>query len=199
MNKFVKLPLFLATVALIAGAALASVNYFTLPIITLREQMALDAGYLELLEIDESKYASLNRVPESGTIAAAAELSAKGIIDYVMYENKSDDSLFGIVYNGLVSGHKNNTIVFQVGFKGGIFAGYNNVSNQETPTYGGVFLNDLDDIITGLPADDEAAFLTALNQYKTDNSLSVTNTERNLVPALWAAASHYISLLEDAS
>ncbi|HPN61113.1 MAG TPA: hypothetical protein PLO88_03150 [Bacilli bacterium] len=199
MNKFVKLPLFLATVALIAGAALASVNYFTLPIITLREQMALDAGYLELLEIDESKYASLNRVPESGTIAAAAELSAKGIIDYVMYENKSDDSLFGIVYNGLVSGHKNNTIVFQVGFKGGIFAGYNNVSNQETPTYGGVYLNDLDDIITGLPADDEAAFLTALNQYKTDNSLSVTNTERNLVPALWAAASHYISLLEDAS
>jgi hypothetical protein len=161
--------------------------------------MALDAGYLELLEIDESKYASLNRVPESGTIAAAAELSAKGIIDYVMYENKSDDSLFGIVYNGLVSGHKNNTIVFQVGFKGGIFAGYNNVSNQETPTYGGVYLNDLDDIITGLPADDEAAFLTALNQYKTDNSLSVTNTERNLVPALWAAASHYISLLEDAS
>lgn len=199
MNKFVKLPLFLATVALIAGVALASVNYFTLPIITLREQMALDAGYLELLEIDESKYASLNRVPESGTIAAAAELSAKGIIDYVMYENKSDDSLFGIVYNGLVSGHKNNTIVFQVGFKGGIFAGYNNVSNQETPTYGGVYLNDLDDIITGLPADDEAAFLTALNQYKTDNSLSVTNTERNLVPALWAAASHYISLLEDAS
>lgn len=199
MNKFVKLPLFLATVALIAGAALASVNYFTLPIITLREQMALDAGYLELLEIDESKYASLNRVPESGTIAAAAELSAKGIIDYVMYENKSDDSLFGIVYNGLVSGHKNNTIVFQVGFKGGIFAGYNNVSNQETPTYGGVYLNDLDDIITGLPADDEAAFYTALNQYKTDNSLSVTNTERNLVPALWAAASHYISLLEDAS
>lgn len=199
MNKFVKLPLFLATVALIAGAALASVNYFTLPIITLREQMALDAGYLELLEIDESKYASLNRVPESGTIAAAAELSAKGIIDYVMYENKSDDSLFGIVYNGLVSGHKNNTIVFQVGFKGGIFAGYNNVSNQETPTYGGVYLNDLDDVITGLPADDEAAFLTALNQYKTDNSLSVTNTERNLVPALWAAASHYISLLEDAS
>lgn len=199
MNKFVKLPLFLATVALIAGAALASVNYFTLPIITRREQMALDAGYLELLEIDESKYASLNRVPESGTIAAAAELSAKGIIDYVMYENKSDDSLFGIVYNGLVSGHKNNTIVFQVGFKGGIFAGYNNVSNQETPTYGGVYLNDLDDIITGLPADDEAAFLTALNQYKTDNSLSVTNTERNLVPALWAAASHYISLLEDAS
>lgn len=199
MNKFVKLPLFLATVALIAGAALASVNYFTLPIITLREQMALDAGYLELLEIDESKYASLNRVPESGTIAAAAELSAKGIIDYVMYENKSDDSLFGIVYNGLVSGHKNNTIVFQVGFKGGIFAGYNNVSNQETPNYGGVYLNDLDDIITGLPADDEAAFLTALNQYKTDNSLSVTNTERNLVPALWAAASHYISLLEDAS
>lgn len=199
MNKFVKLPLFLATVALIAGAALASVNYFTLPIITRREQMALDAGYLELLEIDESKYASLNRVPESGTIAAAAELSAKGIIDYVMYENKSDDSLFGIVYNGLVSGHKNNTIVFQVGFKGGIFAGYNNVSNQETPNYGGVYLNDLDDIITGLPADDEAAFLTALNQYKTDNSLSVTNTERNLVPALWAAASHYISLLEDAS
>ncbi len=199
MNKFVKLPLFLATVALIAGVALASVNYFTLPIITRREQMALDAGYLELLEIDESKYASLNRVPESGTIAAAAELSAKGIIDYVMYENKSDDSLFGIVYNGLVSGHKNNTIVFQVGFKGGIFAGYNNVSNQETPTYGGVYLNDLDDIITGLPADDEAAFLTALNQYKTDNSLSVTNTERNLVPALWAAASHYISLLEDAS
>lgn len=199
MNKFVKLPLFLATVALIAGAALASVNYFTLPIITRREQMALDAGYLELLEIDESKYASLNRVPESGTIAAAAELSAKGIIDYVMYENKSDDSLFGIVYNGLVSGHKNNTIVFQVGFKGGIFAGYNNVSEQETPNYGGVYLNDLDDIITGLPADDEAAFLTALNQYKTDNSLSVTNTERNLVPALWAAASHYISLLEDAS
>ena len=44
MNKFVKLPLFLATVALIAGAALASVNYFTLPIITRREQMALDAG-----------------------------------------------------------------------------------------------------------------------------------------------------------
>jgi len=202
MNKFVKLPIFLATVALIAGAALATVNYFTLPIITRREQMALDAGYLDLLEIDESKFLTLNRVPESGTIAAEAALSEKGIIDYVMYENKSDNSLFGIVYNGSVSGHNrnpSNPIVFQVGFKGGIFAGYNNVSNQETPTYGGAYLDDLDAVITGVAADDETAFLTALNQYKSDNSLSVTNTERNLVPALWAAASHYMSLLEDAS
>jgi Na+-translocating ferredoxin:NAD+ oxidoreductase RnfG subunit len=202
MNKFVKLPIFLATVALIAGATLATVNYFTLPIITRREQMALDAGYLNLLEIDESKFLTLNRVPQSGTIVAEAALSEKGIIDYVMYENKSDDSLFGIVYNGSVSGHNrnpSNPIVFQVGFRDGIFAGYNNVSNQETPTYGGVYLDDLDDVITGIAADDETAFLTALNQYKADNSLSVTNTERNLVPALWAAASHYMSLLEDAS
>jgi len=202
MTKFVKLPIFLATVALIAGATLATVNYFTLPIITRREQMALDAGYLNLLEIDESKFLTLNRVPESGTIAAGAALSEKGIIDYVMYENKSDDSLFGIVYNGSVSGHNrnpSNPIVFQVGFRDGIFAGYNNVSNQETPTYGGVYLDDLDDVITGIAADDETAFLTALNQYKADNSLSVTNTERNLIPALWAAASHYMSLLEDAS
>jgi len=202
MNKFVKLPIFLATVALIAGATLATVNYFTLPIITRREQMALDAGYLNLLEIDESKFLTLNRVPQSGTIVAEAALSEKGIIDYVMYENKSDDSLFGIVYNGSVSGHNrnpSNPIVFQVGFRDGIFAGYNNVSNQETPTYGGVYLDDLDDVITGIAADDETAFLTALNQYKADNSLSVTNTERNLIPALWAAASHYMSLLEDAS
>ncbi len=202
MNKLVKLPIFLATVALIAGATLATVNYFTLPIITRREQMALDAGYLNLLEIDESKFLTLNRVPESGTIVAGAALSEKGIIDYVMYENKSDDSLFGIVYNGSVSGHNrnpSNPIVFQVGFRDGIFAGYNNVSNQETPTYGGVYLDDLDDVITGIAADDETAFLTALNQYKADNSLSVTNTERNLIPALWAAASHYMSLLEDAS
>lgn len=202
MTKFVKLPIFLATVALIAGATLATVNYFTLPIITRREQMALDAGYLNLLEIDESKFLTLNRVPQSGTIVAGAALSEKGIIDYVMYENKSDDSLFGIVYNGSVSGHNrnpSNPIVFQVGFRDGIFAGYNNVSNQETPTYGGVYLDDLDDVITGIAADDETAFLTALNQYKADNSLSVTNTERNLVPALWAAASHYMSLLEDAS
>ena len=199
MNKLLKLPIFLAVVSLIAGATLATVNYFTLPIISLREQMALDAGYLELLEIDESQFVTLNRVPETGTIVAESDLSAKGIIDYVMYENKSDDSLFGIVYNGLVSGHNNNTIVFQVGFKGGVFAGYNNISNQETPTYGGIYLNDLDSIIQGLRADDEAAFLTALNEYKTDNSLRVTNTEKNLVPALWAAASHYMSLLEDAS
>ena len=202
MTKFVKLPIFLATVALIAGATLATVNYFTLPIITRREQMALDAGYLNLLEIDESKFLTLNRVPQSGTIVAEAALSEKGIIDYVMYENKSDDSLFGIVYNGSVSGHNrnpSNPIVFQVGFRDGIFAGYNNVSNQETPTYGGVYLDDLDDVITGIAADDETAFLTALNQYKADNSLSVTNTERNLIPALWAAASHYMSLLEDAS
>ena len=202
MNKFVKLPIFLATVALIAGATLATVNYFTLPIITRREQMALDAGYLNLLEIDESKFLTLNRVPQSGTIVAEAALSEKGIIDYVMYENKSDDSLFGIVYNGSVFGHNrnpSNPIVFQVGFRDGIFAGYNNVSNQETSTYGGVYLDDLDDVITGIAADDETAFLTALNQYKADNSLSVTNTERNLVPALWAAASHYMSLLEDAS
>jgi len=202
MTKFVKLPIFLATVALIAGATLATVNYFTLPIITRREQMALDAGYLNLLEIDESKFLTLNRVPQSGTIVAEAALSEKGIIDYVMYENKSDDSLFGIVYNGSVFGHNrnpSNPIVFQVGFRDGIFAGYNNVSNQETPTYGGVYLDDLDDVITGIAADDETAFLTALNQYKADNSLSVTNTERNLIPALWAAASHYMSLLEDAS
>lgn len=199
MNKLLKLPIFLAVVSLIAGATLAIVNYFTLPIITLREQMALDAGYLELLEIDESQFVTLNRVPESGTIVAEGDLSAKGIIDYVMYENKSDDSLFGIVYNGLVSGHNNNTIVFQVGFKGGVFAGYNNISNQETPTYGGIYLNDLDSVIQGLRADDEAAFLTALNEYKSDNSLRVTNTEKNLVPALWSAASHYMSLLEDAS
>ena len=199
MNKLLKLPIFLAVVSLIAGATLATVNYFTLPIISLREQMALDAGYLELLKIDESQFVTLNRVPETGTIVAESDLSAKGIIDYVMYENKSDDSLFGIVYNGLVSGHNNNTIVFQVGFKGGVFAGYNNISNQETPTYGGIYLNDLDSIIQGLRADDEAAFLTALNEYKTDNSLRVTNTEKNLVPALWASASHYMSLLEDAS
>ncbi|MDD3207546.1 MAG: hypothetical protein PHV19_03420 [Bacilli bacterium] len=202
MNKLVKLPLFLAVAALIAGATLATVNYFTLPIIERREQMALDAGYLELLEIDESKFTTLNRVPETGTIVAESELSAKGIIDYVMYENKSDDSLFGIVYNGSVSGHNSDPsspIVFQVGFKDGVFAGYNNVSNKETPSYGGIYLNGLDEVIKGISANDETAFQTALNLYKSDNSLRVTNTERNLVPALWAAASHYVSLLEDNS
>lgn len=195
MNKLVKLPIFLALVALIAGATLATVNYFTLPIIRAREQMTVDAGYLQLLDINQSKLLTLNRVPESGTIAAEGDLSTKGLIDYVMYENKSDDSLFGIVYNGSVSGHGRSPIVFQVGFSGGVFAGYNNVSNQETPTYGGIYLNGLDAVIKGLQADDEAAFRAALNQYKSDNSLTVTNTESNLVPALWAAASHYVSLL----
>jgi|LSQX01.2.fsa_nt_gb Na+-translocating ferredoxin:NAD+ oxidoreductase RnfG subunit len=201
MNKLVKLPLFLAVTALIAGVTLATVNYFTLPIIVRRQQMALDAGYLELLEINESEYATLNRVPESGTIVAETDLSEEGIIDYVIYENRSDDSLFGIVYNGAVSGYNSDpgSIVFQVGFKDGVFAGYNNVSNKETPSIGAIYLNGLDSIIKGIPASDEEAFKAALNLYKTDNSLRVTRTEENLVPALWAAASHYVSLLEDDS
>jgi Na+-translocating ferredoxin:NAD+ oxidoreductase RnfG subunit len=198
MNKLVKLPLFLASIALIAGATLATVNYFTLPIIIQREQAALNAGYLRLLGIDDNKLATLNRVPESGTISAETDLSVKGINDYVMYENKSDNSLYGIVYNGTVTGYNTNPsdpIIFQVGFKEGVFAGYNDVSNKETGTYGGKYLKDLDDVLKGVAANDEIAFRTALNQYKSDNLLSVTITERNLVPALWAAASHYVGLI----
>lgn len=188
MDKSIKLPLFLGTVCLVASAALAGVNALTAPIIEAREEAARMAGYLTVLGLDSGDGYTMSDV-----ITAEGDLADSGITDYVYFLDNADDSLFGAVYNGEVSGYDSG-IKFQVGISDGKYAGYNNIANNETSGYGKVLLTNLNDIISGIDIGDQTALDDALGAYLSANSLAATFTRNGISAPLVAAGVHYTTL-----
>ena len=154
MKKTLKLPLFLAAVCLISTGVLAVVNEITAPIIATVELEKKNAGYLDILGLESLANHDI------ATVATEDALKSKGILQKTTVTEKSSGNVYGIVYDATVGGYA-GPMSFQVGFKDGKYAGFNNVSNTETASYGGIIIADLDGLIEGLDATSETSALYA--------------------------------------
>lgn len=154
MKKTLKLPIFLAAVCLISTGVLAVVNEITAPIIATVELEKKNAGYLNILSLDSLANHDIL------TVATGDTLKSKGILQKTTITEKATSTVYGIVYDATVSGYA-GPMSFQVGFKDGKYAGFNNVANTETTTYGGIIINDLDDLIAGIDANAETSTIYA--------------------------------------
>ena len=190
MKNTIKLPLFLGAVCLISTIALATVNAITAPIIFQQGEDARNAGYYEVLGVDGG-------LTKQATVTATGALLTAGIDEYVTFLNSTDQTIFGVVFNGSVGGFGSDPIVFQVGFKAGLYSGYKNISNSETPSHGATMLLALNEILTGLSATSNLATINnaiVAQRSALGLSSSVAVTRSNLTPALVAAATEYLSL-----
>ena len=190
MNKFLKLPLFLAVVGGICTAVLATTYAITNPIVVQRvqkEQFAAYFGAFDLLEAD-------GETPKTGAVAEekdiTADLIAKGINKKV--EISYNGELLGASYDGKVNGY-GGEIIFQVSFRDGKYNSFTCLSHSETDGFGGVeVLNNLNDYLKGK----DAGSLTeaTLNSGIVDTTSGTTSgtTRSNLIPAIVAAANDYM-------
>jgi|LakMenE01Jun11ns_1017448.scaffolds.fasta_scaffold9792469_2 Na+-translocating ferredoxin:NAD+ oxidoreductase RnfG subunit len=188
-KKTIHLTTFLGGICLLATAALASVNAWTAPIIAQREEDTRQAGYLALLDLESSSGYNIDQ-----TEAISSSLSTVGVTKMTIFYEENTVNVFGLIYDVSTTGWEAG-LNFQVGFKAGLYSGFNNVSNGETPNIGRIFINDFDAILTGLSADDISVVNDAVNAYLTSRTLSLTfaNVTREvIVDALEVMAQDYL-------
>ena len=191
MNKFLKLPLFLAVVGGVCTAVLATTYAITNPIVVQRVQKEQFAAYFcafYLLEAD-------GETPKTGAVAeemdVAADLLAKGINKKVQISYNGE--VLGASYDGKVTGYGGD-IIFQVSFRDGKYNSFTCLGHSETDGFGGVeVLKNLNDFLK----DKDAASLTeaSLNSGVVETTSGATSgtTRKNLVPAIIAAANDYVA------
>lgn len=189
MNKSLHLTLFLGGICLASTLALATVNAITAPIISQREEDMRNAGYLALLDLSSTTGYSI----ETATDLTTA-LTDVGTEKVTLFIDDDTSDIFGIIYDVSTTGWEPN-LNFQVAFKSGQYAGFNNVSNGETPSIGRKLLESLDDILTGLNANDIALVDDAITASLIADNASPTfaGTTRNaVVDSLTAIAADYL-------
>ena len=189
MNKFLKLPLFLAVVGGICTAVLATTYALTNPIVVQRvqkEQFAAYFGAFDLLEAD-------GETPKLGASATdeevSADLLAVGISKKVSISYNNE--LLGYAYDGLVKG-RNGDIKFQVSFKDGKYNSYAVLGgHSENAGFEGADLVDnLATILPGKPAD---TYTTAAAMHSDLLTGATAQSTTNLLPAIVAAANDYMA------
>lgn len=188
-KKTIHLMTFLGSVCLIATAALASVNALTAPIIAQREEDTRQAGYLALLDLSSGAGYDMDQ-----TAWVVTNLSAVGVTKITIFYEANSENVFGIIYDISTSGWEAG-LNFQVGFKDGLYSGFNNVSNGETPNIGRVLIDDLNGIVVGIEAGNIALVNDAVNAYLTSKTLSLTFavvTRNAIVDALERVALDYV-------
>lgn len=194
MNKFLKLPLFLASVGGICTAVLATTYELTNPIKVARETEARNAAFKEILKgfdlLDEEGNVIAGVVSDEYKVDSekpefelATSLSSKGYSRKVMISQ--DSKLVGAFYEGSVAGY-GGPINFQLSFKDGACYSFVCLSNSETPGFGQDLLAKIPEMIQGKPVSYFKA--SALD---TDFGSGCTVTETYLVPAIAAAAKDY--------
>lgn len=192
-QKTIHLTVFLGGVCLMATAALASVNALTAPIIAQREEDARQAGYLALLQLSSTSGFDIDQ-----SEGITPSLSAVGVTKMTIFYEENTTTVFGVIYDVSTSGWEAG-LNFQVGFKDGNYAGFNDVSNGETPNIGRVLIQQLNPLLSGLSASDVSVVNDAINAYLTSNTLSLTfaNVTRSaIVNALDLTAQDYVQRIE---
>lgn len=194
MNKFLKLPLFLASVGGICTAVLATTYELTNPIKVARENAIKEAAFKEVLAgfglldeegkildgVDPVDYVIGSENPE---FELSSSLVSKGYTRRVLISQ--NDKLVGAFYEGSVAGY-GGAINFQLSFKDGLCNSFVCLSNSETPGFGQDLLASIPEMIQGKPVSYFKA--SALD---TDFGSGCTVTETYLVPAIAAAAKDY--------
>lgn len=142
MNKMLLLPLFLGVVTLSAAGILTGVHLLTQPFIERNELNKKYEGYKKILEIDS--FDTVNELTlEDPLKQAGVTLKQNFIIN---------SEIVGVVYDANVTGWESD-LIFQVGFKGNVYAGFNLISSKETPGMGADYLKLVDSRIKGKSVD----------------------------------------------
>lgn len=182
MNKFVLLPLFLGVTCLLSAGLIAGVNSFTEPVIQQRIIDQQNAGYYKVLGIQSADQ------PVNQDIAS---LSSAGVTSKKQF--KSGDTLIGYVYDVTVKGYGGD-IKYQVGFKAGNFSGFNVIAHEETPSFGGVILeNNGAKVDARLKNQSASADILALINGSDNLTAGRSMTRNALVNSLNAIASDYLT------
>ncbi len=140
----VTLPLFLGVVALISAGILGGVHALTNPIITQRNIKLENEGLYKVLDIENADEVV---VAEDISHLSAGKVKKKTSL----YLN---GALVGVVYYVETTGY-NAGLNFQLGLKDNVYAGFNIISESETPDYGGAFLKTINEQIKGKSIDAE--------------------------------------------
>lgn len=151
MNKMLLLPLFLGGVTLASAGLISAVNILTEPIIQINVIAKENEGYLKILgvdKIDEKLELDLKQELIDGGVKAKQEFKLEGVS-------------IGIVYDVEITAYSSG-LQFQVGFKDENYAGFNVVTSKETLEYGGILLDQLNDLLKGKPATENAPIPTDL-------------------------------------
>ncbi|HHU28949.1 TPA: FMN-binding protein [bacterium] len=138
MNKFIKLPLYLAIVGALTTAALATVHQFTAPIIAENIIKAEEAALQELFEgaisvvLDEEPEHKFDKNEEKSGLVSLFIVS-------------QDDTILGYVYKSSVVGYKGGVITFLISISpDGVYNGYKVVTMQDQTSGIGTKVADAD-------------------------------------------------------
>ena len=187
MNKFLKLPLFIAVVGGVCTAVLATTYAITNPIIEQRKETARLAGYFSPFGLTVEDGATAKELDVS------ADLLAKGVSMKV--EISHNGSALGIVYDANVAG-RNGDITFQISFKEGNYNTFAVIgTHSENSGFPGAdILGTLNDKLSGKPA---TQFTNASDFYNNKDFISgpTAQSTANLFPAIVAAAADYAASL----
>ncbi len=145
LNNFILLPLFLGVVTLVAAGALTGVHLLTKPKIEENIKQKQLAGYKQILDLEPSDVIDLKEK------VVSSELSNIGVTN--KYSITIEAVEVGVVYDAEITGY-NSGLIFQVGFKGTKYAGFNVISSNETPGFGADYLETVHEQIKGVEIGD---------------------------------------------
>ncbi|HZJ89362.1 MAG TPA: FMN-binding protein [Bacilli bacterium] len=165
LPKMLVLPLFLGAVTLSAAGLITGVHFLTEDRIARNIFAKQNEGYYKILAL------------EAGAAIDIVELDLHEELEDAGVTSKKDFRLnnasIGVVYDAEIRGYAAG-LKFQVGFKEGNYAGFNVVASNETPTYGGVLLDQVDELIKGKPADTDILLPTNVTTGKTVTASALT-------------------------
>lgn len=187
MNKLIKLPLFLGVCGGVCAGILAGVYAFTNPIILENAEKKANQAYYDTFK----EFGNENTLVIDKTLSISDNLKNLGVVTKA---SVTTTGLNGMVYSCEVVGSATaggNIISFQLAFANGKYYHYTNISNSETPTYGGSIINNMNSYINGL---DASTPLSSVQSY-IDAISGSTQTGKALSNTIDACAADYAASL----
>ncbi len=176
MRKSVTTPVMLGLLTVLSFSSLFVLHTLTEPIIINRENQQL------LTILDTPTFAG---VTIEATQQAPSPYTEAGVERYQRFLRNND--IFGIIYTIETTGY-NSGLKLTVGIREGAMRTLIVDATNETPSFGGVYLDLLPDLVKDVPIADEATFIATLSVQTTGM------TTRNVViQSLLAAIRHYQS------
>ncbi len=168
MNKMIVLPLFLGIVTLASAGVLGGVHALTNPIVTQRNAKLENEGLFKVLDIE-----SADDVDSDNDVShlSSANVKRKTILSLA-------GTVVGVVYYIETTGWSSG-LNFQLGLKDNIYAGFNVISENETPGYGKDFLPTVNEQIKGKSIDEPLVLDFGLGITSGETAATTGNTLLN--------------------
>jgi hypothetical protein len=175
MRKLFTTPVMLVLLSVLSFSSLFALHTFTEPILINRENQ------LFLTILDTPTFAGVTiESPQQATSPYVQD----GVVRYQRF--LKDDVLLGIIYTIDTTGY-NSGLQFTLGIRDDAFRTLIVDNTNETPNYGGTYLNLLPSLVQGVSIADEATFIALFLAQTTGR----TETSGAVIKALIASSRHY--------